>query len=103
MRYREKVPLPERLMEQIWNICLQVGELSFYELERPREKLVIFDRYEFVDPDIGIILEPVSLLLICSCNVYLTATALRLQIAITFTASIIIDIDVKKYRYALKY
>lgn len=28
----------------------------------PREELVIFDRYEHVDPEFGIILEPVSIL-----------------------------------------
>lgn len=49
-------------MEQIWSIIKKVKHFSFYELETPREPLVIFDRYEFVHPDLGIILEPVSML-----------------------------------------
>lgn len=49
-------------MEQVWSIIKKVKHFSFYELEMPREPLVIFDRYEFVHPDIGIILEPVSML-----------------------------------------
>lgn len=47
-------------MIQIWSICVKVKEFTFYKLEVPRKTLVIFDRYEFVDPDLGIILEPVS-------------------------------------------
>lgn len=49
-------------MEQVWSIIKKVKDFSFYELETPREPLVIFDRYEFVDPCLGIILEPVSML-----------------------------------------
>lgn len=49
-------------MEQVWSIIKKVKDFSFYELETPRESLVIFDRYEFVDPCLGIILEPVSML-----------------------------------------
>lgn len=49
-------------MAQVWTICVQVKEFAFFELEKARDPLVIFDRYEFVDPDLGIILEPVSIL-----------------------------------------
>lgn len=48
-------------MVQIWSICVQIREIVFLELETAREPLVIFDRYQFVDPDLGIILEPVSI------------------------------------------
>ncbi|XP_076161731.1 general transcription factor 3C polypeptide 1 isoform X2 [Ptiloglossa arizonensis] len=45
-------------MVQIWSICVQVREFGFYKLQTAREPLVIYDRYEFVDPDLGVILEP---------------------------------------------
>lgn len=49
-------------MEQIWIICKKVKDFQFYELETSRDPLLIFDRYEYVHPDLGIILEPVSIL-----------------------------------------
>ncbi|XP_011252958.2 general transcription factor 3C polypeptide 1 [Camponotus floridanus] len=57
-RFHDPLPLPKSLMEQVWSIIKKVKDFSFYELETPREPLVIFDRYEFVDPCLGIILEP---------------------------------------------
>jgi len=33
-----------------------------YELPLPRKSLVIFNRYDNVDPELGMILEPVSVL-----------------------------------------
>lgn len=51
-------PLPGPLMEQIWSICTATKDLTFYELDTPRPRLVIYDRYEFVDPELGTILEP---------------------------------------------
>ncbi|XP_015124460.1 general transcription factor 3C polypeptide 1 [Diachasma alloeum] len=51
-------PFPFPLMEQIWSICTSTNNLLFYELETPRPPLVIYDRYEFVDPEMGTILEP---------------------------------------------
>jgi len=61
-RFNDPLPLPKPFMEQVWLICRKVKDLQFYKLETPREPLVIFDRYEFVHPDLGIILEPVSIL-----------------------------------------
>lgn len=49
-------------MEQVWLICKKVKHFSFYELETPREPLVLFNRYDYVHPDFGIIYEPVSML-----------------------------------------
>ncbi|XP_011313927.1 general transcription factor 3C polypeptide 1 [Fopius arisanus] len=54
-------PLPTPLREQVWSICISTKDLLFYELESPRGPLVIYDRYEFVDPDLGTILEPEDL------------------------------------------
>ncbi|KAK2581360.1 hypothetical protein KPH14_008126 [Odynerus spinipes] len=57
-RFHDPLPLPQAFMTQVWSICVKVKEFTFYKLESPRKKLVLFDRYEFVDPDLGIILEP---------------------------------------------
>ncbi|KAG7208455.1 hypothetical protein KM043_014681 [Ampulex compressa] len=57
-RFHDPLPLPKAFLTQIWTICVKVREFTFYALEVPREPLVIFDRYEFVDPDLGTILEP---------------------------------------------
>ncbi|OAD53659.1 General transcription factor 3C polypeptide 1 [Eufriesea mexicana] len=57
-RLHNPIPFSKPFMIQIWSVCVQIRELEFYELETTRESLVIFDRYQFVDPDLGIILEP---------------------------------------------
>nr|XP_034186691.1 general transcription factor 3C polypeptide 1 [Osmia lignaria] len=57
-RLHNPLPFSKPFMIQIWSICVQIREFAFYELETAREPLVIFDRYQFVDPDLGIILEP---------------------------------------------
>ena len=43
----------------IWANVARHPELSFYELETPRPKLVIFNRYDHMDKDLGICIEPV--------------------------------------------
>ncbi|XP_012253071.2 general transcription factor 3C polypeptide 1 isoform X2 [Athalia rosae] len=58
LRLQEPPPLAKAFMEQVWAICVEVDGVDYYELKIPREKLVIFDRYEFIDPDLGTILEP---------------------------------------------
>ncbi|XP_011876239.1 PREDICTED: uncharacterized protein LOC105566665 [Vollenhovia emeryi] len=54
------LPFPKPFMEQVWLICRKVKDLQFYQLETPREPLVIFDRYEYVNDDLGTIQEPSS-------------------------------------------
>ncbi|KAK0177379.1 hypothetical protein PV328_001440 [Microctonus aethiopoides] len=61
MRLQITDQLPQALKEQIWTICLSIKEFSFYQLNEPRPPLVIYDRYEFVDPDLGTITEPDNL------------------------------------------
>ncbi|KAG5343225.1 TF3C1 factor, partial [Acromyrmex heyeri] len=57
-RFNDSLPYPKPFMEQIWIICTKIKDFQFYELETPRDPLVIFDRYEHVHPDLGIIQEP---------------------------------------------
>ncbi|XP_018403119.1 PREDICTED: general transcription factor 3C polypeptide 1 [Cyphomyrmex costatus] len=57
-RFNDSLPYSKSFMEQIWLICKKVKDFQFYELETSRDALVIFDRYEYVHPDLGIILEP---------------------------------------------
>jgi hypothetical protein len=40
------LPLTNSFMEQIWKICLEIQDFTFYELENPRENLIIYDQYE---------------------------------------------------------
>ncbi|XP_074101473.1 general transcription factor 3C polypeptide 1 [Cotesia typhae] len=44
--------------EQVWTICTSSRGINFYILETPRAPLIVYDRYEYVDPDLGIITEP---------------------------------------------
>ncbi|XP_034950383.1 general transcription factor 3C polypeptide 1 [Chelonus insularis] len=53
--------LPRTLQNQIWSICISTKEFTFYELDSPREPLFLYNRYEYVDPDLGIICEPDNL------------------------------------------
>jgi hypothetical protein len=46
----------------LWNIIRQLGDIEMYELPSARKPLVVFNRYDNVDPELGIILEPVSAL-----------------------------------------
>ncbi|CAL7934994.1 unnamed protein product [Xylocopa violacea] len=66
-------------MVQIWSVCVQIREFAFYELETAREPLVIFNRYQFVDPDLGIILEPENVLpdIYPHCPIYDTANDIK--------------------------
>ncbi|XP_076636938.1 general transcription factor 3C polypeptide 1 [Colletes latitarsis] len=57
-RLHNPLPFSKPFMIQIWSICVQIREFGFFKLQTAREPLVIYDRYEFVDPDLGIILEP---------------------------------------------
>ncbi|XP_011862964.1 PREDICTED: general transcription factor 3C polypeptide 1-like [Vollenhovia emeryi] len=59
-RLNNPLPFPKPFMEQVWLICRKVKDLQFYQLETPREPLVIFDRYEYVNDDLGTIQEPSS-------------------------------------------
>ncbi|KOX75217.1 General transcription factor 3C polypeptide 1 [Melipona quadrifasciata] len=57
-RLHNPLPFSKSFMVQLWSMCVQIREFAFYKLETAREPLIIFDRYQFVDPDLGIILEP---------------------------------------------
>lgn len=46
----------------LWNVIRQLGDIEMYELPTPRKSLVVFNRYDNVDPELGMILEPVSVL-----------------------------------------
>ncbi|XP_073816879.1 general transcription factor 3C polypeptide 1 [Musca autumnalis] len=53
------LPLPAKLLEQTWAFILRVHKhLEFYELPVERETVKLFDRYQFVDPDLGVPITP---------------------------------------------
>lgn len=45
----------------IWNSLVRESRLSFYALAEPRIDLVIYDRYKYVDPNSGYVVEPTDL------------------------------------------
>lgn len=48
------------LKEFIWNFIKRFKSVSFYELPEPRKPLVLFNRYDSVDPELGMVMEPVN-------------------------------------------
>ncbi|GFG28372.1 hypothetical protein Cfor_01748 [Coptotermes formosanus] len=52
--------LDEKSKTFIWNIIRQLNDIEMYELPTARKSLVIFNRYDNVDPELGMILEPSS-------------------------------------------
>lgn len=55
--------LDEKSKSFLWTVIRQLDDIEMYELPTARKALVIFNRYDNVDPELGIILEPVSMLL----------------------------------------
>lgn len=45
----------------IWAIVKKIFDVQIFELPVARKCLVIFDRYKCVDPELGMVLEPVSI------------------------------------------
>lgn len=46
------------LKEFIWNFIKSFKSVRFYELPEPRKPLVLFNRYDSVDPELGMVMEP---------------------------------------------
>jgi hypothetical protein len=55
--------LDEKSKAFLWNVIRQLNDIEMYELPTARKTLIIFNRYDNVDPELGMILEPVSMLL----------------------------------------
>ena len=49
----------------VWNILLnrakKLSDVYFYKLPSPRTPLIVYDRYQHVDPDMGVVIEPETL------------------------------------------
>lgn len=59
---KTKLPFPEALEVDYWNIMRRIRDFRFYELEEPRPDLVLYDRFMFIDSEIECsYYEPVSL------------------------------------------
>lgn len=48
----------DALKEYIWNIIKRLKSVSFFELPETRKPLVLFSRYDNVDPELGMVMEP---------------------------------------------
>ena len=54
------LPIDEHSKRFLWTKVLSCSrDVEFYELAEPRPTLVLFNRFQFTDPDSGIILEQV--------------------------------------------
>ena len=51
----------ERFAELVWRSCRGHPQLSFYTLKDPRPRLVPFDRYQHLDTELGMVIEPETL------------------------------------------
>lgn len=55
------LPLPGKLLDQVWKFILRMHKhFQFYELPVERETVVLFDRYQLVDSDLGVPITPVE-------------------------------------------
>ncbi|XP_046989076.1 general transcription factor 3C polypeptide 1 [Schistocerca americana] len=50
--------LDDSSKEFLWKLIKELDDVEFYELHKPRNPLIIFDRYKYVDPELGTVLEP---------------------------------------------
>ncbi|PSN39178.1 hypothetical protein C0J52_14051 [Blattella germanica] len=50
--------LNEHSKSYLWNIVRRLRDVEMYELREPRAPLIIFNRYNYVDPELGMVLEP---------------------------------------------
>ncbi|KAF2349050.1 B-block binding subunit of TFIIIC [Trinorchestia longiramus] len=55
--FSKGVPLDENTKYCIWMMISDDNELSFYKLPSKRPDLVIYNRYEHMDPELGIVVE----------------------------------------------
>ncbi|XP_042203426.1 general transcription factor 3C polypeptide 1-like isoform X2 [Homarus americanus] len=56
--FETNMPLDDNSKAFLWSIAADDDEISIYQLPSPRDELVIFNRYEHMDPELGIVLEP---------------------------------------------
>lgn len=72
---KEELPLPNHIKQFIWNVITSSPDIEFYVLPEPRPKLVIFNRNDYIDPDLGAIIDPVIAILtwnteLCGLTIY---------------------------------
>ncbi|XP_047490563.1 general transcription factor 3C polypeptide 1-like isoform X2 [Penaeus chinensis] len=56
--FEGNMPIDSDSKAFLWSLIVQDEEISLFQLPTPREKLEIFNRYEHMDPELGIVLEP---------------------------------------------
>ncbi|KAG5885477.1 hypothetical protein JTB14_005068 [Gonioctena quinquepunctata] len=53
----ESIEINRNIKEYIWNIIRKNPNLRFYQLAEPRRKLEIYNRYKYIDTEIGVVME----------------------------------------------
>ncbi|XP_063842783.1 general transcription factor 3C polypeptide 1-like isoform X2 [Scylla paramamosain] len=56
--FEANMHIDDKSKEFLWSLLRRNAEISMYKIPAPREKLVIFNRYEHMDHELGIVLEP---------------------------------------------
>ncbi|XP_042863797.1 general transcription factor 3C polypeptide 1-like [Penaeus japonicus] len=56
--FEANMPIDKNSRAFLWLLIAQDEEISLFLLPTPRDKLQIFNRYEHMDPELGIVLEP---------------------------------------------
>ncbi|XP_069972402.1 general transcription factor 3C polypeptide 1 isoform X2 [Penaeus vannamei] len=56
--FEANMPIDSDSKAFLWSLIVQDEEIFLFELPTPRDKLEIFNRYEHMDPELGIVLEP---------------------------------------------
>ncbi|KAF5280382.1 hypothetical protein FQR65_LT03191 [Abscondita terminalis] len=54
------LPFPTNVMNFFWNIIISRTDIEFFKLNEPRPALVIFDRFNERDSDLGEIMDPIE-------------------------------------------
>ncbi|XP_050686374.1 general transcription factor 3C polypeptide 1-like isoform X2 [Eriocheir sinensis] len=59
--FESNMPLDDKSKIFLWSLICRNQEISMYKLPTPRRELVIFNRYEHMDHELGIVLEPADI------------------------------------------
>lgn len=58
-------PVDDSVKKVIWSFVVSLKNVDFYRLEKPRDPLIIFNRFEYIHSEFGSLYEPVGS---CSFN-----------------------------------
>lgn len=54
-------PVNDSVKKIVWSFVVCLKNIEFFRLEKPRDPLVIFNRYEYINSEFGTLYEPVCI------------------------------------------